>query len=122
MNESLYTIPFSPIAPIMAIGLGVYAIHAARRLYTRPDTFVARWPRVLPQKPWAWRLVRGSACFFMWVGCLIVGGTFQSLLDLPAGGWPFLVIALGAAASTFALIPRKVRSVETITILKKHWR
>jgi hypothetical protein len=119
--------------------LGLYVVWSARGAYRSPDKYIARWQRILPQKSWAWRLVRGWAAFCVWGGLLILASCIREITPLHfyVGVKP-LAITLGIITVVTALLlpkrvssapinqrndkPRTVKSKELVSIRLKEFK
>jgi len=127
---------------IMVVGyfsLGLYVIWFARGAYRSPDKYIVRWQQILPQKSWAWRLVRGWAAFCVWAGLLILVSGIREITPLHFYvGVKSLAITLGiiTVVTPFLLPkrmppapinprnakPRSVKSKELVAIRLKEFR
>lgn len=109
--------------PVLALlfgsALGLYVIYMARRFYSRPDDYIARWQNWLPQKPWTWRLVRGWALFCTWAGTLLLCTSAMQLIQPPPGVGRILLVSVITLSSTYALLPRDSASVGVMKAVKR---
>ena len=86
------------ILVVMYLSLGLYLIWFARGAYRSPDKYIARWQQMLPQKGWAWGLVRGWAAFCVWGGLLILASVIREITPL------HVYVGLKPLAITLAII------------------
>ncbi len=116
----LSTAPSSPLlASLVMGGAGAYVVILARKFYARPDEYIARWQRWLPQKPWSWGVVRGWALFCLWAGSLMIVTAATQLISVPHGVGPAFVASGIAVFCAYCLLPPNSKSLKSIGAIKR---